>query len=233
MESSELTRDKNKLTEQYLDLVLKIANTFHRYQDRDDLMQVGNLALIRAINDFDIKRETSLEMFIYCRVLYAMKNYLIKNELVPKPLTFWQDRKLIEKIKNELTAKTEKPPDITEVYKLVAPKWKKLRHSKMSENYFQLLLGNGRGIYLEDPLSSLSDSPDLTTILDMEKLLSILNEKEQKIIIGIYKYGKTLVEIGKELNVTKQRINEIRNLAIEKIKDFLAKDTNLALGAKK
>ena len=58
-----------------------------------------------------------------------------------------------------------------------------------------------------------------TSSFDAYEALSCLNEKEAKIVELILFDGRTYISVGNELGLSKQRIHQIYNIALKKLKD--------------
>lgn len=106
----------------------------------------------------------------------------------------------------------------------------------MSENYFSQLLEAKKNNTLDDiDLDQIRNSEiNQDAMVDINRLLSILDSREQAVIRNLHGIieGKLLSIMGfaKQFKVNKARIYQIQADALKKIKNFVAKDTNLALG---
>lgn len=242
---------KNKIIEAYMKLVLMIVGKYYSGGEKDDLIQVGNLALIDAVDKFDCNNGAKFSGFVSSYIHGRIKRYLGEDTTVKRPGSLWEDQRMLKKIRDELTEKTGYTPTYDELYKKMAAWWKKRRDWKMSENYFNEILlcernsGNinidelhGNGIPLNSDQVHGKGNPlfGLDAIVDTNRILSILDSREQTVLRNLYGIveGKPLSMAGlaKQFGVTKARIYQIRSDALEKMKNFLAKDTNLALGAR-
>jgi RNA polymerase sigma factor (sigma-70 family) len=227
---------RHKIIEAYMKLVLMIVGKYYSGGEKDDLIQVGNLALIDAVDKFNCNNGVKFSGFVSSYIHGRIKRYLEEDTMVKRPGSLWEDQRMLEKNQKELTEKFGRDPTYDKLYKLTATKWKKKRGWKMSENYFNQLLEakklNAVSDIILDQIRGNEINQDAT--VDINRILSILDSREQTVLRNFYGIveGKLLSMTGlaKQFGVTKARIYQIRADALEKMKNFLAKDTNLALG---
>ena len=226
---------KNKLTESNLRLVISVAK---RYTNKgimiQDLIQEGNIGLIKAVERFDYKLgnkfSTYATWWIRQTITRAIKD---QSRTIRIPAHLYDKFNQIIKAKQELLNKNGKEPTTLEIADYL--KWDINDIDELSS-------------YFKDPTSinQTMIEDDDTTIGDMIKddnqnteasaisnynryeLLKVIDEiniseREKEIIIkryGFYGPAKTLEEVGKELNITKQRVNQIEEKAIKKIRAY-------------
>ena len=72
---------RNKIIDNYLNLIVEIVNSIVKDQNTDisDLIQEGNLALIKCIDDYSLSYNTTFYQYVYINVLRKVKSYFISN----------------------------------------------------------------------------------------------------------------------------------------------------------
>lgn len=72
---------RNKIIDNYLNLIVEIVNSIVKDQNADisDLIQEGNLALIKCIDDYSLSYHTTFYQYVYINVLRKVKSYFIGN----------------------------------------------------------------------------------------------------------------------------------------------------------
>ncbi len=192
-----------------------------------DLIQEGNIGLIKAIDKFDVTKNIKFSSYASYWIKQAICSY--KNEksyLIRYPMHASIDIKKIKRLADEYEDKYGKYPDIQYITTKL-----NLSEDKVKEylNSMHEILSLDSNI-TDDSKDSLIDiivTDDREfrlseTKIDCEKInkimKEILTEREYKIIILIYFKGKTLQEIGKIYGIKRQRVNIIEKNALKKIK---------------
>jgi RNA polymerase sigma factor (sigma-70 family) len=227
------TELRNRFIKSNLRLVASIAR---KYVGRGipylDLLQEGNLGLIKAVEKFDYKRgfrfSTYASWWITQSILRASFS---QGKTVRAPAYVLEKSSKVRRIRNDLAKEMGRRP----LNKEVADK------ARMSEANINWVLGdNDRVLSLDttlhgqntslidvfaDPKSVPVDSLIAASLLpkSLETALSELNTREREVVkmrFGIgYENAWTLDEVGKRFNLTRERIRQIEKSALQKIKN--------------
>jgi len=213
-----------------------VVSVSKQYQNQGlslpDLINEGNLGLIKAAKRFD---ETRGFKFISYAVWWIRQSILQalaeQARIVRLPLNKIGSINKINRALSELEQKYEREPSIDEIAKAIelAP-----------ENIKDAMRSSGRHISMDAPLtededgdmyevllSEESPSPDGNLLNDslrkeIERALSSLTDREANIIklyFGLNgKHPYTLEEIGEEFNLTRERVRQIKEKAIKRLK---------------
>ena len=197
-----------------------------------DLINEGNLGLIKAAKRFD---ETRGFKFISYAVWWIRQSILQalaeQARIVRLPLNKIGSINKINKALAELEQKYEREPSVDEISKAIELAPKDIKEAMRSA---------GRHISMDAPLTDGEDgdlyevllskdnpSPDGRLLSDslrkeIERALSSLTEREASIIRFYFglngKHPYTLEEIGEEFNLTRERVRQIKEKAIKKLK---------------
>lgn len=214
-----------------------VVSVSKQYQNQGlslpDLINEGNLGLIKAAQRFD---ETRGFKFISYAVWWIRQSILQalaeQARIVRLPLNKIGSINRINKTFSELEQRFEREPSIQELADAmeVAPDDIKIsmksagRHVSMDAP----LLQDEEGTLYDVLLSKESPSPDkglLTESLrkEIERVLSTLTYREANIIrlyFGLNgRHQHTLEEIGEEFNLTRERVRQIKEKAIKRLKN--------------
>lgn len=223
---------KKKLIQANLRLVVSIAK---KYTGQGvlfmDLVQEGSLGLIRAADKFDYEKgfkfSTYATWWIKQTIVRAIAN---NSRTIRIPVHMLDKIRLLRRAIIDLSSKLGREPDDSELAQRLNLSVKKIKTIKESMINEPLSLDTpvADDLTIEDYISDdLEANPDNKTnqaLLNnnIKEALNLLEEREK--IILIHRYGlfgknkKTLEEIGNILGFSKERIRQIENLAVKKLR---------------
>ncbi|MFN5443962.1 MAG: RNA polymerase sigma factor RpoD/SigA [Crocinitomicaceae bacterium] len=227
-------RALEKLTRANLRFVVSVAK---QYQNQGltlpDLINEGNLGLIKAAQKFD---ETRGFKFISYAVWWIRQSILQalaeQARIVRLPLNQVGSLNKINKAYSKLEQEFERQPSAEELAEALEVPEDKIKES---------LNVSGRHVSMDAPLSTSEDGGTLMDVMansdapkadhalmaeslqkEIERSLSTLTDKEREIIrlffgIGM-NHGLTLEEIGAKFNLTRERVRQIKEKAIRRLR---------------
>ena len=221
-----------RLTKANLRFVVSVAK---QYQNKGlslpDLINEGNLGLIKAAEKYD---ETRGFKFISYAVWWIRQSILQaiaeQSRLVRLPLNQVGSVNRIARELNKFEQENERKPSVEEMAdRIDLPEEKIAEAMKINTHHVSMdaPFADGEDNSLLDFLPN-TDSPSTDNVLDQESLrteigrvLDVLNDREQKVIKAFFGIGMqemTLEEIGDKYNLTRERVRQIKEKAIRRLR---------------
>ena len=221
-----------------LRLVVKIAQDYSNYGlPLQDLISEGNIGLMKAVERFDPAKGGKLSTYGSWWIKQSIKRALAnQSKTIRLPVHMVDKIAKLRRITRMLTEASGREPTDEELCEETGISRKKLTMLKRAaqrptsldapvgddeSSSYSEIIGDERAV---NPLDALSDK---NMHGELDDLLEVLDERESKIIDARFGLGgktpMTLEEVGRQFGVTRERIRQLQNIALDKMRRNLRK----------
>lgn len=223
------TRDiglRNELVLMYMNIVkyisMSLRNVYAKYGDLDDIVNEGVIALINAVETYDVNREVKFETYANLKVKGAIIDYVRKQDWVPRQVRRFS--KDLEEAYNNLFNELGRHPKNQEIADYMGITIEKLAKS-MADSAGTITLSFEELLY-EDNFNDYNNSGMLSGLSEGEadkrmyeqelkkmiaQAIESLKPKERQVISLHYYEKLKFNEIAKVLGVTESRVCQIHS----------------------
>jgi len=233
-----LERRRNHLAEANLRLVVMLAKAYRGSGVAfPDLVQEGNLGLMRAVVKFDHRVGTRFSTYATWWIRQSIAREVTRHaETVRVPFGMTEKRKRLRRAERELTQRFGRGPTHQELAKEVGMTVEQVRKSLEATTRSISLhapVGEDGDRSLDDVLcDDTAQSADDAVIAreregEAARVLEVLSPREQFILRRRFGMdgepdGLTLREIGEQLNLSRERVRQLEAMALAKLRTVLA-----------
>jgi len=223
---------RERLIEQYLPLVRSLARRYaNRGEQLEDLVQVGCIGLIKAIDRFDVKRGVELTTYATPNIIGEIKRHFRdKGWSVRVPRGLQELNVRLSQLLEQLTIQLERSPTIAELAKAAGVDEEQVLEALESGQAYTTVslsapAGHGDDGDL-DPLESLGTLEHEYEVSEDRAVLApglkALDERERRIIHLRFWEGLTQSQIAQQVGISQMHVSRLIRRSLEKVREEIA-----------
>jgi RNA polymerase sigma-B factor len=229
---------REQLIERYMSLVRSLARRYaYRGEQLDDLVQIGAIGLIKAIDRFDLERGVELTTYATPNIIGEIKRHFRdKGWSVRVPRGLQELNVQISKLVEQLTAQLGRSPTIPELAEAAGVEEEAVLEALESGRaYSSVSLSPGGGSDEDgelDPLESLGTEEHEYEISEDRAVLApgfkVLDERERQILHLRFFRGMTQSQIAEQVGISQMHVSRLIRRSLEKIREEIAEEPEVA-----
>jgi RNA polymerase sigma-B factor len=225
---------RDELITMYLNLVKYLASRFrNRGEPIDDLIQVGTIGLIKAIDRFDTDREVEFTTYATPTIVGELKRYFRdKGWAIKVPRRLQELSFRVNQAVDQLTQKIQRSPTILEIAEYLGVTTEEvLEAMETSEAYNFVSLETDRNSDGSDSFSILEyigKDDQVMAIVDdrttLAKALKFLTPQEQRVLYLRFFQGLTQTEIATKLEISQMQVSRLLRKTLRVLRENLVSE---------
>jgi RNA polymerase sigma-B factor len=224
---------REQLIEQYMSLVRSLARRYsYRGEQLEDLVQIGAIGLIKAIDRFDVNRGVELTTYATPNIIGEIKRHFRdRGWSVRVPRGLQELNIQLSRLIEQLTVQHGRSPTIPELAKAAGVTDEEVLEALESGRaYSSLSLSAGSGGHDDDgeldPLESLGTEEHQYEVSEDRAVLApgfrVLDERERRILHLRFFEGLTQSQIAQLVGISQMHVSRLIRRSLEKIRDEIA-----------
>jgi RNA polymerase sigma-B factor len=230
---------REQLIEQYMSLVRSLARRYsYRGEQLEDLVQIGAIGLIKAIDRFDLDRGVELTTYATPNIIGEIKRHFRdKGWSVRVPRGLQELNVQLSRLIDQLNVELGRSPTISELAKAASVEEEEVLEALESGRaYSSLSLSTGGGGGDEDgdldPLESIGTEEHQYEVSEDRAVLEpgfrVLDERERRILHLRFFKGLTQSQIAQQVGISQMHVSRLIRRSLEKIREEIATEEETA-----
>jgi RNA polymerase sigma-B factor len=228
---------RDQLIEQYMSLVRSLARRYaYRGEQLDDLVQIGAIGLIKAIDRFDIDRGVELTTYATPNIIGEIKRHFRdKGWSVRVPRGLQELAVQLNRLIEQLTVQLGRSPTIAEIAREAGVEEEQVLEAIESARAYSSVSLSSGGIGDEegelDPLETIGTEEHQYAVSEDRAVLEpgfrVLDERERRIVHLRFFEGLTQSQIAAQIGISQMHVSRLIRRALEKIREEIVEEDDV------
>lgn len=212
--------------QEYEGRIVAYASKFRYYYDMDDLIQVGRIGLLNALDHYDPSQNTKFSSYAFLYIKGEILKYVRENKNIKISKELSSLVKPIERAREILRQRLQKEPTIDEVSHFLEIDRSVIEEVMLSQEFVRSLDyalnedDEGKEMNLYHTLAYEEVGYD-ADVLDLKQAVKDLDEEERKLISCRYFEDMTQSETSKVLGVNQVKVSREETKILKKLRGVL------------
>ena len=214
---------RNKVVEGNLRLVLSVVQRFAgRGENPDDLFQVGCIGLIKSVDNFDLSQNVRFSTYAVPMIIGEIRRFLRDNNTLRVSRSVRDIAYRAMQVRERLINENNDEPSVYDIAKeLELPKQTvvlALEAIVEPMSLFEPVYSDGGDtIYVVDQIGGAEGESDWLEMMSFKDAITMLSEREKRIMHLRFMLGKTQTEVADEIGVSQAQVSRLEKSAIDKL----------------
>ena len=222
---------REMLVEENMGLVFTVVKRFQgRGVEMEDLVQIGSIGLLKAIDKFDRNFEVKFSTYAVPLIAGEIKRFLRDDGMIKVSRSLKENAALIYSVREKLERKLGREPDMEELEREAGLSREEMMlameaASEVDSIYRPIYQGDGSAVLLMDKIQEKENANErILNHMLLEQLLKLLEGQERMLIDLRYFRDKTQMETAKELGISQVQVSRMEKKILRKMGgDFLVR----------
>lgn len=218
---------REELAKANIRLVLSVVQRFNNKGNSDDLFQVGMVGLLKAIDNFNAAFNVRFSTYAVPMIIGEIRRFLKDGTGIKVSRSMRDTAYKVLKAKEELERTRQTTPTAVEIAEEIDLPIKEVvcALDAVSEPVYlqEPVFNDGEeGMVLEEQIGDGKNTEERwTDRICISDAIRDLPEKERKVLVLRYYYGKTQTEISAQINISQAQVSRLEKNALAKMKQYL------------
>lgn len=217
-----------RLVEENAGLVWSVVKRFfHRGVETDDLFQIGNIGLLKAIDKFDTSYDVKFSTYAVPMISGEIKRFLRDDGMIKVSRSLKELAYKAYLCQERLTEKWGREPTLSEIAGEMGVECEELTMAldasgEIESLYKPVYAKDGQEISLMDKIAKCTNEEE--EILDhmlLGQLLGALNKEERQLIYLRYFADQTQTQVGKEMGISQVQVSRLEKKILKRMRQQL------------
>lgn len=216
-----------KLVEENAGLVWCVVKRFlHRGVEAEDLFQIGNIGLLKAIDKFDTSYDVKFSTYAVPMISGEIKRFLRDDGMIKVSRSLKELAYKAFLCQEKLMEKNGREPTLCEIAKELGVESEELlmaleASGEVDSIYKPLYQKDGQEIQLVDKLSESSKEEDIVNHMLLSQLLNALDKEERKLIYLRYFKNDTQAEVGRKMGISQVQVSRLEKKILKQMREMV------------